>query len=71
MKIKNVKLTKPLEAWLASRGDGAPLLVREEGEEVVLTREGGEELLPHEVKRVLGILAAHAASPFKAPPKKN
>jgi len=71
MKIENLSLTPALTAWLASRGDGAPLLVRQDGAHVEVTREGGDEPLPHEARRVAGIVAAHAAQPFSRAPGKN
>jgi len=71
MKIQNLLLTPALTAWLASRGDGAPLLVRQDGADVEVTREDGAEPLPHEARRVAGIVAAHAAEPLTRAPGKN
>jgi hypothetical protein len=45
--------------------------VRQDGAHVEVTREGGDEPLPHEARRVAGIVAAHAAQPFSRAPGKN
>ncbi len=69
MILPNLTLTPVLQAWLASRGDGALLVVRQDGPDVVVTREGGAEPLPHEIARCRGIVAAHAVEPFTRGPR--
>lgn len=71
MRIPDLTLTPALTAWLASRGDGAQLTVRQDGAAVVVTRVDGSEPLPHEARRVEGIVAAHRAEPFTSEPSKK
>lgn len=69
MILPNLTLTPALTAWLESRGDGAPLMVRQDGPDVVVTRQDGAEPLPHEAARCRGIVAAHAVEPFTRGPR--
>jgi hypothetical protein len=67
VKIEGVQLTTPLEAWIASCGT-QPLLVRQEGEDILVLRQDGSEPRMFEHVRIHGILAAHAAEPFTRGP---
>lgn len=65
MRIPHVTLTPALLDWLASRGDGAPLSVTQDGPDLIVTRADGSEPEDHEQRRVHGIVAAHAAEPLR------
>ena len=69
MRIPHVMLTPALLDWLASRGDGAPLSVVQDGPDLLVTRADGSELADHEQRRIAGILAAHAVEPFTRSPR--
>lgn len=69
VRLPGVTLTPALAAWLSTRGDGAPLSVRQDGPDVVVLRADGAEPLSHEAIRCQGIVAAHAAEPFTRPPR--
>lgn len=65
MRVPGLTLTPALLDWLASRSDGAPLSVVQDGADVLVTRADGSEPAEHEQRRVAGIVAAHAAEPLR------
>lgn len=73
MTLQNLSLTPALADWLASRCDpgSAPLVVRQAGTSVEVTRADGSELSETEAAHVRGTVAAHRVELLRPMSKKS